>query len=707
MKQVSIDLAMIGTILRKKNKQQYRLLALCQFLSLLMVTSFSIMMFSHTVLNVLPKGGDSRKQMNMIFAVSLFGCAMFLIYAVGIFFRYKSKEMGVFLALGAKKSQVGSMLTKELLGIGFLSGAAGILLALPLDYLLWGIFGLLVPNSEEMRFSIQWNGYVWGILFFLFTMLLYGWKCKSYVKKTNLIDLIHEEHKTEPIRDVKSWYGWGGVVLMLGGCFFGYISSFFCFRVLKIYPPKWLPVIYGLVPIGLYLFLLYVIIRGVGKKGKYRHIISHSMMKFQGRQTVRNMVVITVLTAAAFFAIFYIPTLGISAMIESVNRPYDYYFHYRQDQNMVTMDEIEKMADQKQVTITKKENAEILTLVRDGYEEDYDENNRQKNTYYSPYCEESVISQSDYNRITGENVKVSPGKFVFVNLSEEIEESEEELAKEISYFMNPVTKKKLSMSVEKGKNADNSLFLKYFIFNDKDYRTIGEGLTPEWKEKMILFNTKNVKDTYPFARALYNKIIKRSGKEVCVFDGYDRIQKIIEEKEQGYYFGDQRKEFQLDYKEKDTTAFTMYWKYYPRFRVMDQQETLTRYAVFFMLFAFIAVIVLASVILIAHTRAISIAVNNKQVYRDVKHLGASRAYLRNSVKNQIFKIFFVPVAIGTAIIYIFYIMILTFNSGTPFISSTELAGLLCDVVVVFIVVGIIYLVYKNTLKKVYKMLEIE
>ena len=62
--------------------------------------------------------------------------------------------------------------------------------------------------------------------------------------------------------------------------------------------------------------LLHSVVNGWRKgKNRYKSIISASMMKFQGRQTVRNMLVITVLVAGAYFAAFYSPMLGTGTMM--------------------------------------------------------------------------------------------------------------------------------------------------------------------------------------------------------------------------------------------------------------------------------------------------------------------------------------------------------------------------------------------------------
>ena len=100
--------------LRRKSKGQYALLAGCCFFSVLLITAYACMMRAPTILSVLPEGGDSRKQVMMIFALAVIGCAVFTTYAAGLFFRQKSKETGVFLALGATRRQLQSELGKEL-----------------------------------------------------------------------------------------------------------------------------------------------------------------------------------------------------------------------------------------------------------------------------------------------------------------------------------------------------------------------------------------------------------------------------------------------------------------------------------------------------------------------------------------------------------------------------------------------------------------
>lgn len=104
---------------------------------------------------------------------------------------------------------------------------------------------------------------------------------------------------------------------------------------------------------GLYMMLLHTVVNGWRQgRNRYQHIITTSMMKFQGRQTVRNMLVITVLIAGAYFASFYTPILGTGSLITTAQRPIDYLYHYRADQDMVSEADVRQMAKEEDVTIT-------------------------------------------------------------------------------------------------------------------------------------------------------------------------------------------------------------------------------------------------------------------------------------------------------------------------------------------------------------------
>ena len=141
------------------------MLAGCSFFSVLLITAYVCMMRSPTILSVLPEGGDSRKQVMMVFVLAVIGCAVFTAYAAGLFFRQKSRETGVFLALGATRRQLQREMGKELAVISLGSCAAGAALGGPLAWGVWQLFRLFLVDSQEMALSFDPRSYLLSMVF--------------------------------------------------------------------------------------------------------------------------------------------------------------------------------------------------------------------------------------------------------------------------------------------------------------------------------------------------------------------------------------------------------------------------------------------------------------------------------------------------------------------------------------------------------------
>lgn len=60
----------------------------------MIITAYALLMKSPTILTILPEGGDSRRQMYMIFVLTLFGCVIFTIYAASLFSAKKHGRLG-------------------------------------------------------------------------------------------------------------------------------------------------------------------------------------------------------------------------------------------------------------------------------------------------------------------------------------------------------------------------------------------------------------------------------------------------------------------------------------------------------------------------------------------------------------------------------------------------------------------------------------
>lgn len=701
----------VYALLRRKNRKQYALLSGCCFFSVLLITAYVCMMRAPTILNVLPEGGDSRKQVMMIFVLAVVGCGVFTTYAAGLFFRQKSREMGIFLALGASRRQVRREMFRELGVISFGSCITGAVLGGPLAWGLWQIFRLCVVDTEEMRLTFAPNAYTLSLAFSVFVIVMMFVLGGRSVKKTNIIDIVQESHKSEPIRDVPRWYGFAGIALLVLGGGGGYLIPTFFVTGLHWYPPGWVEALFYLPMLaGLYMILLHTVVNGWNSKKKlYKDLIATSQMRFQGRQTVRNMLVMTLLIAGAYFGSFYTPMMGTGSIISYDARPADYVYNFRADQNLPLEDEVRAMAEQYGVSITDFAAAPMIRLAVDG-EDHVEVDGPMGTTWHTEYREEMAselfLSASGYEILTGEHLDLRSGELRGVL---DMEESRLGFGPEAGLVTNYLTKERLVMETLDPLHYD-SLFGR-FVISDADFAVLSQGLTDEWKETQVCFNVENCEETYDFAKALFNEIVDRSTIDVAQFDGWDPVVREQYIAKEGRYFLDREHCAEegftrIDYEQRDSSAFRMSWQYMPQFRILDKVDFVKTTAVFLILFVFIAIVCFAAVIVIAYTRCMTIALTNAKVYDDLRHLGASNVYLRRSVRGQVKRVFFTPAFTGTVLIYAFYVMIMYFNGNPPGITFTEAAGLLASLMVIAAVSALLYAVFRLTLRNVCKALQI-
>lgn len=692
--------------LRRKNWRQYALLAGCTFFSVLLITAYACMMRSPTVLTILPEGGDSRKQVMMVFVLAVLGCAVFTTYASGLFFRQKSREIGTFLALGATRHQLKTELSKELALLSLGSCAAGALLGVPLSWGIWQIFRTMIVDTEEMVLRFDAQAYLFALAFSVFVILmlfLMGWRS---IRRTNIIDIVQESHKSEPIRAVPRWYGPVGVLLIALGGFLGYFMSSFFVKVLHWYAPSVVDALFYLPAlIGLYILLLHTVVNGWGgKKKQYRDLISTSMMKFQGRQTVRNMLVMTVLLAGAYFASFYAPMMLSSSGTSVASRPYDYLYHYRCDQDMIGQNDVAQLAQKHNVDITTWVTATGSILGTDGMEHIETESSIGV-TYTEEYREllqsATFLPERAYNAITGQKIDLAPG--TCANVLDDDGGSSYLSGGDVTHLTNMVTGK--TLDVTPAEPLSYTMLLGCYVLDDRDYEAISAGLTGQWQEDYVLFNVTDVEASFPFAKALFYDIVDHSGPEVEVFDAWDPVARQIAIEETGSYFCDPESleesgTSSIDYDKPDSTEFRTSWKYMPQFKILYETELVKTMAVFLMLFIFIAIVCFAAVIVISFTRCMTIGMTNARVYDDLRHLGAPRSYLYRSVKGQVSRVFRVPILVGTILIYAFYTLIMYSNGEPMGITPSEASGMITCLGVIAVVSLLLYLVYRLTLKKV-------
>ncbi len=691
--------------LQKADRKQALLYLFCNFVSLLLITAYAVMMFSPTVLLVLPQGGDSRKQMIAIFVLALFGCVVFTIYAAGLFFRKKAKQLGTLMALGASKRQLAPGLFREVITLSGISSLFGIIAGFPFVWLLWNGFRVFLVDSKEMELVLDFKClYLSGV----FLIIVVGFSCLTayrYLNRTNIMDVVHEEHKNEPVKELGRWCGPFGIVLLLGGAVLGYSApEIYCRIFEKHYPPVWLNLLYAPVFVGLYFIMLHTVVHGwrSHRKMPYKNMISRSMMKFQGKQTVNNLLVSTVLIAGAAFAIFYIPMMAVGQYMEVQTRPYAYSYRYPVMQKVPAKEEVDDMAAKYRLTTKDWKEIPCIVLGTDGTVEVEEEGNSYRVEYRELLGEGRFFSETFFEALTGQEISVEPGTYYAISNKEET--GLWYTNSDCKVFTNLTTRETLPVTFKGYVHFDYMAGRMGFnVLNDEDFAKISEGLAQEWMERMVAFNVEG-KDSYAFASKFFRTYVEAFEESFATPDYYDYVEKIVAEEAGEVYWGDTERMTKISLAEPDSTDFRTYWKYMPKITLLDKTDFVRTYAVFLMIFLFISIICILAAMIICYTRCMTIAMNNQYVFDDLRRLGAAPQFLLKEVKSQSKNVFAVPAGIGMGAMYFLYTLLMYGNDGV--ITRSEIASLGVCFGILLLLGGMFYLVYCYTIKRMAKELAI-
>ncbi|MBD5484210.1 MAG: ABC transporter permease [Lachnospiraceae bacterium] len=686
--------------LQKADRKQSRLYLFCNFTALMIISAYSALMFSPTVQTVFPEGGDSRKMMYMIFVMTLVGCVIFTIYALGLFFRHKSGQLGVLMALGASRRRLAPGLFREVLILSGVSAVIGIIAGYPFVWIIWNGFKLILVDSSDMVLSFDFRCVVVSLIFLL---LVVGFACLTawrYLKKTNIMEVIREEHINEPVKELGRWCGPVGAFVFLLGAVMGYGAPSICHTWFHTFPPAWLNIFYAPVFVGLYMIMLHTVVHGWKsyRKNPYKNIISRSMMKFQGKQTVNNLIIVTLLIAGGCFAIFYLPVNAVSAIINYAGLPYDYFYKYRADQDVLGREEIETLGNKYGLSFKDWAECEYITLGMGSMTEVYEDDGKHYHIDYVPMLEEEkILSEDAYYALTGQTADVEPG--TYMNLTDQ---------DETSLYSNNSAREPTNMVTCRQLDVEFAGFLHYdlltdgqgcSVINNEDYAMISEGLTDDWMGRMVRFNVDG-KDSYRFADELYDLYVDCFDEscEYPVF--YDRVQKIREEEAGEVYWGDTDSMTRISYEQSDSFAFRTWWMYQPSFRILNQNDFLRSMAVMLMMFLFIFIVCLITALVVCYTRCQTIVLNNRYIFDDLKKLGASPDFLCREVRSQCNNVFKIPSLVGMFAMYLLFMMILYANDGR-ILFSEWMASLVC-LAILAVISAVVYAVYRvsvATLKK--------
>ena len=690
--------------LRRKNKGQYGILAFCIFLSVLLLTAFALMYFGPTVQEFLPEGGDTRKLAILLLGATAVGCAIFTLYASILFFRYKSREYGIFLALGEQKKTLGTMLFKELALLTGAAAALGLLGAIPLSWLIWKLFESFLVSTEEMEYHFGIGGLLVGLVFAIILAILLGAAGRKFVKKTNVMDILRTQHQPEMVKKIPAWTFGAGMGMILGGLLLAMGLPRIFVHVFHVGPPSVLNLFYFLAVAGIYLVLLSIV--GQNRKGKnrkkyYKNLVSVSLMRFSAKSITRNMCVVVLLLFAGIFAVYYGLLYSDSAGYIDNGTTRDFVLHYPVQEKQVTKEEIRKLAGEYSVEIQDYTEGEGANLVITYKMTDYTEDNEYVTVTREKGKTALFFSGKTYQQLTGEAPGVAPGTYKTITEAGH-QDNIWDFTDGLSEVSNPDTGTETGLTfggtLEYNSLSDMSEPFAY-VLNDKDYETLTEGIGQEWMEHLVFFDAADPEASYPFTRALYEEYVSRATDLSAHMGNYDRWEEL-QAKANGeeYMYGDK---VEMD---PEDTQLLGNWRYGPQFQILNSQEWMQFVGVYVMLCLYIFIITLSTVAIMTYVRGVSVAADNREVFVSLERLGADSEYRKKVLKAQLRKIFIYPTVLGCGVGLLFSIGMNYMNDGR--LTAAELRSLMIVLGISLLIFLFLWAVYQAARRKGEKILGI-
>lgn len=698
--------------LRKNSRSQYRQFRFCVGFAVMLITSYLMMLQSPLIQNTLPDGGDSRKQVYMIFALAAVGCVIFIAYAAGLFLRYKSREIGVFLALGTDKKKVRKALIHEIAACAAATSAAGLAAGCLLAWCIGRLFELLVKGISEYRFGFTLAGSGASLIYAAVVFALVIGLAIRFMKRGNIMDILNEQRKQEPLKKtVTPKYLISGVALLTAGILLGFLMPIGVAKMTGHYLSAWTNLFYLAALVGLYQILVYSVSChrcGARPQNYYNHLISYGMLKFQGRSIVRNMLVITLLLAGGLFAVFYIPqnTMAMQQGFEKSEAMYSMF--YTKDAKVPNREEIYNLARQHGVRLRGYREAQLVQAVGSGVNrDDLDENNDLLEVYEEKHAVYEFLSASGFETLTGQSVQVEKGTYYQIqrddaqeNLFFRFDDLDQVYLDKKDSFMKMKYKGNLvyhSLVQGHGFDAESR-----YVISDADYDKLKAGTSQFPRELQVLFDSDagseagEKEKAEAFSVALYKEFGERMSEDMKVCDAYDAYQHSLAGSGYGY-------EGMVRYDPENSTREAD-WQYEPHFLPLQKANGVKSYSVYMMLFLYVAVICLAAVGVISFARSQSVGLSSQQVFLDLERLGANRQYLNKLLAKQVRKVYTLPTAMGAIGIFAFEVLLLQGNDGR--LTADELKLLPIITLVLLAAAAYQYGVYRFSMKKVRKMLGI-
>lgn len=668
-----------------KNKKEYLLTIFGIAFAVFVIAMLGVIIFSPSVTNVFYPGGTSQKLARGLYGMTALSCIIFILFVQGLFMRYKSKEIGIFMSLGVKKKDISRLIKKELFYIIPTGAILGMLLSIPCAMLLWYVLAFAF-DSEKIHFTIGWSGIAFSVLFSILVYFMINILTNYYLKKVNVIKLLRTASEIEAVAFGNTLFGIIGILCIPLGLIAMAIGFDTSHPILK----HFFKIGIILDILGIYFFSTQVstigaIVQRINKRIYFTNIIFFNLIKLKGRQFALSLFIGTALIAAGLSSAFF--TLGnVIGSFEAVkNSKYDFGYLQTLDCKELGKSDLEALALRNNHHILQYKELEGIMLAT-----------YKLMTDFSPdwnWDEDApFVSESSFNQFFEENIRVPQDKYVIaVTTNLETDFQNEMLRPRFQIKFFTADKKEVTISPDQSIEIYNKMFGGSEVFrgmvrvlNDRDYQNLQGKVDASFKFKYKTFNIDNYNKSIQFSNDFFNAYLKVHNytfPKWFSLRGSDRINGRVTLEE---------KITQMSSEVKRN------WGNMPYSRIDLQANGIEDSIIYILVFGIIALSCLVASGFIIGIKILSSVWEEKLFYKNLNFLGCKGKYIKSMINKQVRLLYVFPNILASIIILNLYTS--AFKNSMVYHDKVIFASY----VIVFINIGLSYIMSMLIGKKIHK-----
>lgn len=182
-----------------------------------------------------------------------------------------------------------------------------------------------------------------------------------------------------------------------------------------------------------------------------------------------------------------------------------------------------------------------------------------------------------------------------------------------------------------------------FVVSDADFDRLKAGLSEDSLETQVLFDTDGASlDEIAFSNELFRTLAEGMSEKMDVLTYYNAASAEREGSEYTETFTGAAVDPENPLQATD-------WQFAPQLVPLLDQQMLMALAARLLTFSYILyifIICIAAAGVIGYTRSQNAGLTNRQVFEDIRRLGADRQYRRTLIRRQLRKVFVLPTILG-------------------------------------------------------------